>query len=421
MTLQCAGCFQKIKTKEYLTCILCKKNYDLECSNVSIQRFLNTMTKEHKASWSCQICRCQKPKTDNTNTPIRSLHSNVSLKETSEFGEDFVTTRKKCNRINVSSCSDVDLSILGDTLEAENIQKQSNLASYHTKNPAESTNLTVNSTDLSVLLDTKLEKIKQSLLSDIRSTIISVTTCEISKLKLELTKTTSLLSSEQDSLKKDINKMNKTIIKLEAENTKLCKQLQEIQEQIAKCNLNFSQSESNITDIKKKVVLYGLSEQEWENYNELFDRIVYIFHEILNINVTTYIEDIKRIGRKNHARPVVIELLSKNITKHILQNRRLFKHTGLSIPEFLDDEMLQNRKKYIEILIDARRNGHRANIINNKLIIDGREYNTLNTLNTSSIDLKQKNNQKLNNEATARLSLSASNPETSSMQKTFRK
>lgn len=50
---KCAGCLQIIPDRLFLSCYLCKDTYDLTCANVSEKRFFNTMTKEHKKSWSC--------------------------------------------------------------------------------------------------------------------------------------------------------------------------------------------------------------------------------------------------------------------------------------------------------------------------------------------------------------------------------
>lgn len=39
-----------------MACSQCKHSYDLRCANVSIQRFNNTMTPNHKSTWKCMTC-----------------------------------------------------------------------------------------------------------------------------------------------------------------------------------------------------------------------------------------------------------------------------------------------------------------------------------------------------------------------------
>lgn len=72
-TKRCAGCQAGIKGRQYLKCSICSQYYDLECANVTEQRFRNTFTAEHRQVWKCPLCKNKEPKHDNTNTPIRSV------------------------------------------------------------------------------------------------------------------------------------------------------------------------------------------------------------------------------------------------------------------------------------------------------------------------------------------------------------
>lgn len=101
----CEGCFQIIQNREFLTCSICNNNYDLECANVSTQRFYNTLTKEHREKWKCQLCINKMPKKNNTNTPIRPqpstnnnpINPETVLKQRSYYNDDEsnITLRKK--------------------------------------------------------------------------------------------------------------------------------------------------------------------------------------------------------------------------------------------------------------------------------------------------------------------------------------
>ncbi|KAH9634633.1 hypothetical protein HF086_009285, partial [Spodoptera exigua] len=123
--------------------------------------------------------------------------------------------------------------------------------------------------------------------------------------------------------------------------------------------------------------MIGLKSETMEKTEEyLHYRISTMIQEICGINITGYVEEITRIGRKGHRRPVVpVEFLSKRLPKHLLQNHQLFQNTGISISEYLDKETFLKRKKLSQILTEARRNGHHAVIRNNKLLIDGKEVN----------------------------------------------
>lgn len=75
--INCAGCLCAIDSRHYLKCCLCLQAYDLQCANVPEKRFFNTMTAERKSAWECQQCRSNKPKSDNSNTPVRSTLNNL--------------------------------------------------------------------------------------------------------------------------------------------------------------------------------------------------------------------------------------------------------------------------------------------------------------------------------------------------------
>lgn len=62
---------------------------------------------------------------------------------------------------------------------------------------------------------------------------------------------------------------------------------------------------------------------------------------------------------------LIVELISKSMTKYILQNVAFLRNTGLCISQNLDE----NGK---EILRNARKNDKNAIIRNNKIIIDGK-------------------------------------------------
>ncbi|CAG9782738.1 unnamed protein product [Diatraea saccharalis] len=75
----CGGCRKSIEDKRFLSCSACGLHYDLECANVSEQRFYNTMSKDHKKAWKCVMCFSRQPKVDNTNTPVRGTALGVTV------------------------------------------------------------------------------------------------------------------------------------------------------------------------------------------------------------------------------------------------------------------------------------------------------------------------------------------------------
>lgn len=343
------------------------------------------MTPEHKQSWICQACRCKVPKKDNSNTPIRPLENECT--NLTPMKNNNITMRKKQNfAFNDSLISD-DSNLFGDTIQNESYR---NLNSEIVKETSNQTNL-IDIEHFEKLLDKKLKENKQSLISELQSIVISQVNKAISDLKIEMLEKTTTSQSELTKQKIDIQEINKTIYILEIENKKLQNEIQELKKYMIQTK--DSQSAKYLEDHKtscKKIVMHGLVYNYWETEHELYERVVNIFRDVMNVNLVTYIDDLIRIGRKRSNRPIVIELLSKKVTKSILDNKYLFKNTGLAISEFLNPEALKKRKQLTERLCTARKEGHHAVIKNNILLIDGVECTEL-CINTPSQHNSQAN------------------------------
>ncbi|KAL4717530.1 hypothetical protein ACJJTC_000679 [Scirpophaga incertulas] len=173
---------------------------------------------------------------------------------------------------------------------------------------------------------------------------------------------------------------------------------QEREQQIQKQTRVMPNQNIHALENSRKVVLYGLNENYSESEYELHDYIIHIFIDLMNVNLTGYIEDVRRIGKRGNRRPIVIELLSKNMKKHLLSHGYMFKNTGFVITEFLDDESLRERHNLRRQLLEARRNNHHGVIKRNKLIIDGQIHEQNSNLpekNTSNINSPKDNSSNI--------------------------
>lgn len=361
----CAGCNKLLPKREYLTCMLCKDTYDLECANVSSKRFYNTMTNDHKQAWKCQLCLCKMPKTDNTNTPVRPQQSDLPSSEDAYN----ITQRKKSNHINISALEDSVLSLLGDTIQeihtpcvTQNIptiqERQLNaLEREESKITLEQFNLL-------------LQKNNKSIVDEITIIIHKEIDAAITQLGAQITQKIDMLNQNQAKIKQEVKVLDYQIGTITLRLNELQEECKQLQKQI---QIYDSKSTKTPEHSNKIVVLHGLPEACWETESELTDRITNIFYDVLNIDLTGYIEETSRIGRNSSQRPIKIELISKRITKQILENALYFRETGLAVTEYLSKTTLQERKLLKTALRNARKNGKHAIIRNNKLIIDGQE------------------------------------------------
>lgn len=101
----CAGCKNNLPKKDYLCCSICGSKYDRECVNMTLNQFEN-MDQQLKSMWKCPECCSKRPKTGNTNTPVRVAASNQTFgKEIVESTDSNVTVRRKPSKSPTPSAS----------------------------------------------------------------------------------------------------------------------------------------------------------------------------------------------------------------------------------------------------------------------------------------------------------------------------
>lgn len=376
MAISCAGCRQKINSKLFLKCYECKDNYDLECANVPEKRFFNTMTKEHKSCWKCPLCRAKKPKTDNNNTPVRQYHqtdpssssSSSSLQLNNQENVTLRTKRKEHRSLDSSNEED-SMSLEGDTLIPDSPQIQTYNESHDnnvSQKPPRNLDETITIEKFSLLLQKNNDEIVKKLKNLIHEQIASV----VQKWEENFKKSTQTISLEQSKIKKDIATLDSRIKTLTERCSELQAENENMQKEMSKLLETHITPEIYETS-RKSFVLHGLQEQHWENEEDVENRIINIFHDVLNINLTGYIEQISYIGnKKSYRRPIKVELISKKMSTYIVENSIYFKDAGLSVTEYLSKTALKERKNLKQALYEARKNGHYAVIRNGKLFVD---------------------------------------------------
>ncbi|CAG9790052.1 unnamed protein product [Diatraea saccharalis] len=126
------------------------------------------------------------------------------------------------------------------------------------------------------------------------------------------------------------------------------------------------------SEYEKKIVIYGLRENFEENEYDLHEKVETIFYNTMNVDLSGYIEDLKKLGKRGSRRPILMELISKRMVRYILRNAKYFKNSGLYICEYLSERSLQEKRLLRNSLLEARKKGLHAVIQNNTLIINGK-------------------------------------------------
>ena len=90
-----------------------------------------------------------------------------------------------------------------------------------------------------------------------------------------------------------------------------------------------------------------------------------------------FIDRAHRVGKfiPGKVRPIVAKFnsASKDAIKNALKSVRL-KHTNYNVSDQFPLEIKERRKELIPVMIEARKRGNRANLVRDKLYINGKLY-----------------------------------------------
>lgn len=339
------------------------------------------MGPEHKRAWKCQACRCNMPKQDNTNTPVRSAdENNITLRRKATSSQD----QNAIMSLNLSVDEQMqhDESVHGDTINISNNHPQDQALPQTTLD------------QLCRFLTEKLDSTRSSIINEIKAVLQQEITSTISSLKTDFSQRTDDLANEQRKMQSKIDELNKKILTLETQLNNLHNQTTTITATKPENKINPPAKELSVNNNSKKIVLHGLDEYYGETEANVYDRIVQMFYELLNVNIDGYVEQLTRIGRRGHQRPLEIEFIGKRITKSLLEQSHYLRGTQYTITEYMTAEELRKRREIRKILQEARAQGKYAVIKNNKLYINGEEY-----VEKESKDSNHNSNNNNNNNA----------------------
>ncbi|KAI5639938.1 hypothetical protein NE865_07667 [Phthorimaea operculella] len=342
--MSCLVCGNAVVIQERIKCCTCKGGYHYQCLGITDANYL-TNPQKYDFNWRCPDCK---------NVTKRSKNHSGGIQYFFDLSYD----------------SEAERSVLGDTLAEKSPQIPAHLK------------------QLSDLLDEKLNTMKGEIVAEITSTIETKLFHSIKRLEETFSQKFSDLQTTQTNITARVSKMEKKIEDLEKERDKLQFSLQEISSKITSQEpIEISAPDYNQYENQKKFVLYGLNETHHEDEWSLIDQLQDMFRDLYNINISGFIETATRVGSKrSKRRPIVVELISKRMTKYIIDNTVYLKNTGLFISEYLDKSGRQNRKTMLNMMRNARKDGKHAVIINNKLIINGEEQKVENNIRSSNRD-----------------------------------
>lgn len=241
----CAGCMNIIKSKEYLQCSTCNLRYDLLCSNISDKKF-KTMKVVDKATWKCQDCRSKLPKTNNTDTPVRTTKTESpkhSPKDTN------VTMRSKRPHSPLLSPVEDDLVVSSDTSQKKNNSPNTSANTTTTSSP-----ITEEGTVLKITQSSFRQIIRQEIGNALKE-VVAEQFKQINDLISGFRTSLEFFNEKYEEVKVNLEQNSSKLQAVEGENIKLRTCVQDLTKRI-----NLMEQHNRVTNIELQNVPENRSE-----------------------------------------------------------------------------------------------------------------------------------------------------------------
>jgi len=202
------------------------------------------------------------------------------------------------------------------------------------------------------------------------------------------------IKDEIDSLKKISEKNNNRILDLEKENTKLhekIKKLEKNQEpRLATIEENASRMKKDILALesysrRENLIVHGI-EEATSGQEDCTHIIQHLIRNKLSMNTDVKIQRCHRLGKKDElrtkSRPIIVRFAYYCDKEEVWRKKKLLRGSKLFIDEDHTKAVQERRRVLIPVMQAARRDGQRATVQGDRLLVNGKIYitDTLNTL-----------------------------------------
>uniref|UniRef100_A0A8D9ABC9 Uncharacterized protein n=1 Tax=Cacopsylla melanoneura TaxID=428564 RepID=A0A8D9ABC9_9HEMI len=141
---------------------------------------------------------------------------------------------------------------------------------------------------------------------------------------------------------------------------------------------------------KRNVIVYGLTEETHENFNDLKQKIDWLFNTKMEMGIKREeIDEFFRLGKKNDSkrnRPIIVKMISSWRKTEIMMNKRKLKGTMIFIENDMNEEEMKEKRNMVTEMKDLKSKGHDAYIRGKSLIV-----NNVSEAGTSN-NAREKNN-----------------------------
>lgn len=214
----------------------------------------------------------------------------------------------------------------------------------------------------------------------------------------------------ENAIKEIVEEMKKLRTDFNAEQQETRKLIEEKfskdQEEKAEINGKIEKQDGRISKLengtrKRNVIVYGITEETQENFNDLKQKIDWLFNTKMEMGIKREeIDEFFRLGKKNDSkrnRPIIVKMISSWRKTEIMMNKRKLKGTMIFIENDMNEEEMKEKKNMLTEMKDLKSKGHDAYIRGKSLIV-----NSVSEAGTSN-NAREKNNTMGNRDVEANI------------------
>jgi hypothetical protein len=127
---------------------------------------------------------------------------------------------------------------------------------------------------------------------------------------------------------------------------------------------------------RNNLVFYNIAEQERENWKQTETLVKKMIEEQMGVQLhENDIERAHRLGRRrDKSRPIIVKFSNFKVKSEILFRRTTLKGTKIRLDEDFTERVRSIRNKLTDFMFRARKDGRRAYIRFDRLVVDGQQY-----------------------------------------------
>lgn len=128
---------------------------------------------------------------------------------------------------------------------------------------------------------------------------------------------------------------------------------------------------------RNNIVIQGIEDENEEGQEETENKIKIMLNKIgVEINMEKDIVEVNRLGayKPNKDRPISVKIRKWSKKMEICRNAKNLKGTNIWIGDDFSKKVQEERKALIPHLKEARKQGHKALLMYNKLMVNGEAY-----------------------------------------------